>query len=212
MSIHIKILEPTDIQNWDAFVGAHSQANLYHLTGWENVIKKTYSHKTYYLMGMREKENNAQVSRTSEEILDRRYKADSSQVAGILPLVHLKHFVLGSSLVSIPFFDIGGILAEDEETEKALTADAIKLAEELGVKNIELRNNYPNSWLNLSSKLKTQSATENNCRVELSYVNWVLQTRSHKVRMILELPESSATLMKSFRSKLRSQIKKPISV
>ncbi|MBN1227625.1 MAG: GNAT family N-acetyltransferase, partial [Deltaproteobacteria bacterium] len=35
-------------------------------------------------------------------------------------------------------------------------------------------------------------------------------TKSHKVRMLLHLPDSSDTLMKSFKAKLRSQIKKPI--
>ena len=35
-------------------------------------------------------------------------------------------------------------------------------------------------------------------------------TKSHKVRMLLKLPESSEILMKSFKSKLRSQIKKPV--
>jgi len=38
----------------------------------------------------------------------------------------------------------------------------------------------------------------------------VFQTRSHKVRMLLNLPESSEILMKSFKAKLRSQIKKPL--
>ena len=35
-------------------------------------------------------------------------------------------------------------------------------------------------------------------------------TKSHKTRMLLNLPESSEELMKSFKSKLRSQIKKPV--
>ena len=45
---------------------------------------------------------------------------------------------------------------------------------------------------------------------QLATCNWVFQTRSHKVRMLLHLPESSDTLMKSFKAKLRSQIKKPM--
>jgi FemAB-related protein (PEP-CTERM system-associated) len=45
---------------------------------------------------------------------------------------------------------------------------------------------------------------------ELSAMNWVFQTRSHKVRMLLDLPESFEILMKSFKAKLRSQIKKPL--
>ena len=41
-------------------------------------------------------------------------------------------------------------------------------------------------------------------------MSYSYQTHSHKVRMLLDLPESSEILMKSFKSKLRSQIKKPI--
>jgi FemAB-related protein (PEP-CTERM system-associated) len=131
---------------------------------------------------------------------------------GILPLVHLKHFLFGNSLISIPFFDMGGILADDEETEIALLNAAIKLALTLGAKNIELRNQQPMSWKHNSSKLKAQSPNQSPINYELSAMNWVTQTRSHKVRMLLELPESSETLMKSFKSKLRSQIKKPLKV
>ncbi len=35
-------------------------------------------------------------------------------------------------------------------------------------------------------------------------------TRAHKVRMHLTLPESADMLMKSFKSKLRNQINKPL--
>lgn len=35
-------------------------------------------------------------------------------------------------------------------------------------------------------------------------------TKSHKIRMLLDLPDSSKTLMTSLKSKLRSQIRKPI--
>jgi hypothetical protein len=37
-----------------------------------------------------------------------------------------------------------------------------------------------------------------------------LRERSRKVRMILSLPDSSDALMKSFKSKLRSQIRRPV--
>ena len=47
--------------------------------------------------------------------------------------------------------------------------------------------------------------TKTNSKTPLTYA-----TKSHKVRMLLNLPESSEKLMKSFKSKLRSQVKKPI--
>ena len=135
---------------------------------------------------------------------------DYELVTGILPLVHLKQFLFGNSLTSIPFFDIGGILANDTKTEQALLYKAIELAHKLKVDNIELRHIEPLHWLDESSKLKAQSSKGSASNCELSAMNWVFQTRSHKVRMLLQLPESSEVLMKSFKAKLRSQIKKPI--
>ncbi len=77
----IKAIDTTDAHAWDAYVNTHQRGTLYHLSGWKNVIEKTYGHKTYYLMAVR----------------------DDGSVSGILPLIHLKHFVFGNSLISIPF-------------------------------------------------------------------------------------------------------------
>jgi len=199
MSIKIKTIEPTDASAWDGYVHINPRSTLYHLSGWKNIIEKTYGHKTYYLMA--NKHNSKLETRNSKQ--KNSYELDSNRVVGILPLVHLKHFLFGNSLISIPFFDLGGILADDNETEKALLSEAIKLAQELKAANIELRHIYPVkfsekdnlSWLTRNSQLSTRKI--------------VFQTRSHKVRMLLNLSESSEILMKSFRAKLRSQIKKP---
>ncbi|OQX91816.1 MAG: methicillin resistance protein [candidate division Zixibacteria bacterium 4484_95] len=125
------------------------------------------------------------------------YELNSNHVVGIFPLVHLKHFLFGNSLISIPFFDLGGILADDQETEKALLSEAIKLARDLKVENIELRHIEPLSVIN---SINSRNSTDS--------INCV--TKSHKVRMLLDLPESSEVLMQSFKAKLRSQIKKPL--
>ena len=52
MSIEIKTISQSDTSAWDTYVNAHPQATLYHLSGWKNVIEKTYGHKTYYLMAV----------------------------------------------------------------------------------------------------------------------------------------------------------------
>jgi len=239
----IKPIQPPHTRAWDEYVKASPKANLYHLSGWQNIIHKTYGHKTYYLMATREPESSelrAQSSKLSVknyELSANSYELNPDTLVGILPLVHLKHFLFGNSLVSLPFFDLGGILADNEETEKALLLQAIRLANDLKVNNIELRHQEPLSWLSRMSQLEAQSSNphptsyvypvkfaEGNSKVypvgpedrtgayftrELSAMSWVSQTRSHKVRMLLNLPDSSEKLMKSFKSKLRSQIKKP---
>jgi FemAB-related protein (PEP-CTERM system-associated) len=87
----------------------------------------------------------------------------------------------------MPFLNYGGVLADDEETERALFDEAVKIGHELKVKNIELRHLKPISWLNPINSV----------------------TRTHKVRMVLTLPGSSGELLKSFKAKLRSQISRP---
>ena len=174
MTIIVKQMLGNDSFLWDKYVHSHSNATLYHLFSWKTVIEKSYNHKTYYLAALKNGSDQA--------------------ITGILPLTHLKHFVFGNSLISIPFFDMGGILADNEETEQALLSKAIKLAQTLHVDNIELRHTYSHPGIAKFNFPGSITGTE----------------KTQKVRMLLELPESSETLMKSFKSKLRSQIKKPI--
>jgi hypothetical protein len=48
----VKKFQTTDAPVWDAYVYAHPHATLYHLSGWQNIINKTYGHKTCYLMAV----------------------------------------------------------------------------------------------------------------------------------------------------------------
>ena len=181
----IRYYRSSDHEIWDNYVRNHPNGTLYHLSGWKNVIEKTYGHKSYYLMALA---NSNNLSNPTNH---------DNCIVGILPLVHMKHFLFGNSLVSIPFFDTGGILADDEETERFLLSHAVKLAQELKAKTIEFRHIEPLPWFNSEDLNEIMQ----NCR---------FRTLSHKVRMLLTLPESPEILMKSFKSKLRSQIRKPL--
>ena len=178
-----KIIQTTDAPLWDAYVHAHPHGTLYHLYGWRNVIEKTYGHKTYYLAAIKER--------------DSQYSIPSSQLVGLLPLVHLRSLLFGNSLISMPYVDLGGILADDEEIEWALLNQAIKLGQDLSTDTIELRHAQPLSFLSSTKTVDLESS-------------FTLVTKPHKVRMLLDLPDSPETLMKSFKAKLRSQIKKPM--
>ena len=136
----------------------------------------------------------------TDDLLGTACELSDNAVVGILPLVHLKHFLFGNSLVSMPFFDLGGILADDEKIEKKLLSEAITLGKELDVSYIELRH-----IKSLRCISKITSTSTSNMNSSLTYI-----TTSHKKRMLLDLPASSELLMKSFKSKLRSQIRKPI--
>lgn len=174
LTIFVKIIDQENSKIWDKYAFGHPDSIAYHLFSWKIIIEKTYGHKTFYL---------AAFDNGSKNIL-----------TGILPLIHLKHFLFGNSLISIPFFDMGGILADNDETEKALLDEAIKLGKWLNVDSIEFRHTNKHDCF---SKVKLSNS--------MRYA-----VKNHKVRMLLELPESSKALITSFKSKLRSQIKKSI--
>ena len=174
MTIFVKIIDPSISETWDKYVYGHPDSISYHLFSWKTVIEKTYGHKTYYL---------AAFTKDLETAL-----------SGILPLVHLKHVLFGNSLISLPFFDMGGILADNDEIEKALLDEAIKLGKLLNIDRIEFRH-----------------TNKHDCFSKLNLLNSMrYAAKNHKVRMLLELPDSSKALITSFKSKLRSQIKKSI--
>jgi len=188
---NIKRLKTDDAAAWDNYVYHHPRSTLYHLSIWKNIIEQTYGHKAYYLMAV----DNAPQPETGNL---KREAENPANVVGILPMIQLKHFIFGHSLISIPFFDLGGILANSTETEKALLSEAIRLAQELKVDNLELRQTEPLSCLNSEAPSSIQKDETH------------FKIHSHKVRMLFNLPGSSEILMKSFKSKLRSQIRKPI--
>ena len=105
---------------WDAFVLACPQATFFHRSGWQRVIERVFGHRTHYL-----------------------YVEEAGRVRGVLPLVHVKSLLFGNALTSLPFAVYGGVAAEDDEAARLLEAEAQRLARELGVDHLEMRNLAP---------------------------------------------------------------------
>jgi len=112
---------------------------------------------------------------------------NQNQITGILPLIHVKLPFLSGNFVSLPYCDAGGPLADSEEIQKNLILKALSTSKENNIKNTVIRSGSPIAGID-------PELTEN----------------KQKVRMILSLPKTSEDLLTSFKSKLRSQIKKPI--
>jgi len=106
---------------------------------------------------------------------------------GILPLVHLRLSFLVNEFVALPFCDVGNCLSVDGDVEKKLLAEAQRLSKQLKIKNIQLRGQLLSAGKSYSS---------------------FTQLESNKLRMLLDLPESSEILFKAFKPKLRSQVRK----
>jgi len=102
---------------------------------------------------------------------------------GILPLVRVRSF-LGHFLISVPFLNDGGPLG-DTETRQMLAASAVEEAKQSGATLVELRS-------------------RNDLRGSVVSSN-------RKISVHLPLPSSTEDLWKkTFRAKLRSQIRRPV--
>lgn len=112
---------------------------------------------------------------------------DAGRIEGVLPLILVKPPFLQAYLVSLPFCDYGGPLTRGRDAAGLLVGRAAELAKASRSK-LEIRCKAPDEALQSFAGVSPMS---------------------HKVRMRLELPEGSALLWESFRSKLRSQIRRP---
>ena len=116
-------LAPEDARDnvsWDAYVMAHPRATFFHRAGWQRVLRNVFRHDTHFLKAER-----------------------GGRIVGVLPLAHVKSMLFGSSLTSLPFAVYGGVVADDEEAAVALETEAQRLARELGVQHLEMRNLQP---------------------------------------------------------------------
>ncbi len=108
---------------------------------------------------------------------------DGDNIKGILPLVFINSRIFGKYMVSFPYLNYGGVCAESPQAKKLLLDKAIEISQSLKAQYLEIRE-----------------TTEN---------KFSLPVKTSKVCMYLDLPEHPETLWKSFKSKLRSQIRRP---
>jgi FemAB-related protein (PEP-CTERM system-associated) len=113
----IKTLDVSQYARWDKFVHSTEEATFFHLSGWKDVIERAFGHKTYYL-----------------------YTEHDGEISGILPLVHVNSLLFGNQLLSSAFCVYGGIVAKDTQMYSTLDKEACRLAEQLGVDCLEMRN------------------------------------------------------------------------
>lgn len=111
----------------------------------------------------------------------------NSKIVGILPLVKVSPPFMTGSICSLPFCDIGGALVTEQNALPLLLTRAKAISQTHTTCKLNLRGDVP---LSDHDKKTDEGLT------------------GQKVRMILALPESSESLMSSFKAKLRSQIKK----
>ncbi len=113
----IKTLDVANYSRWDEYVEESTEATFFHQAGWKTVIEKAFGHQTYFL-----------------------YVETNGKITGILPLVHINSLLFGNTLVSIAPCVYGGIVASDDQSYQELDQEACRLADELAVDCLEMRN------------------------------------------------------------------------
>lgn len=103
------------------------------------------------------------------------------RLAGVLPLCLVKPPLTRGTLTSLPFCDLGGPLADSDEIIKQLKRTGLELADAHGLSRMHLR---------------------------LAGGEVEPVPGAGKVSMLLDLPESGEALFRSYKPKLRSQIRK----
>ncbi len=146
---------------WESYALKRQPLALSYHPAWLGILERGLQHEPYCLEATRD-----------------------GQITGLLPLLFVKSWLFGRFLVGLPYLNVGGVMADDDETAHQLVDRALELAEQLNVKHLELRQEQP---------------------VEHPR----LETRSDlKVHMRLGLPSNPETLWKSLKSEVRNLVRK----
>ncbi|MHB8973871.1 MAG: FemAB family XrtA/PEP-CTERM system-associated protein [Pirellulaceae bacterium] len=149
------------LARWGNYIGGRGDGSLSGHPGWLAVFAEGLRHEPYCI----------------EAVVEDR-------IVGILPLAYVRSLLFGRFLVSLPYINSAGIIADDPAVAIALIDRAVTLADELNVRYLELRHEEPLEHPALGARLTS------------------------KVHMRLALPESADELWKRFDPKVRNQIRK----
>jgi FemAB-related protein (PEP-CTERM system-associated) len=155
--MRVVAVDATHRDRWDEYVVGHPEAGPYHRWAWLEAVSRAYGFEPAPLLATR-----------------------NGKVLGVLPLVRFGRPGCRGWLVSLPYCDFAGPLADDRATGDSLREGALKAAKELGAVGVEIRVQAP----------PEESVTP-------------------KVLMRMALPEGQERLFGGFPAKLRSQIRKP---
>lgn len=132
-----------------------AEPSLYHDPAWLSLFREVFGHRTHSLG------------------------------AGALPLVEIRSRLFGHFLVSLPFVNYGGIVADGAEEQLALAHAAVELARDVGASHIELRQGG---------------------ELDAVPVEWV--ERRHKAALVVPLAAGLQRHWDGLSSRLRGKVRK----
>lgn len=113
------------------------------------------------------------------------HQSSTSRICGYLPLAVVASRLFGRFLVSLPYLNRAGVVAEDTQTQQALVEHALALSDRLNVQYLELRHHgHVSDHQAFNAK------------------------RDDKMLMVLDLPDSGEGLWKAINAKVRNQVRK----
>ena len=154
----LNVTVETTPDDWTRYVASRADATGYHEWPWRQVFKRAFDHESIYLAVRRE-----------------------GELVGVLPLVLLDSWLFGRALISLPFLNYGGVIADDDRAAAALLEQAVALARTHRCRHVELRHS--------------------------KQVFAALPCKRHKVAMLLTLQPPTA-LWESLDRKVRNQVRK----
>ena len=113
-----KLSSMEESARWDAYVKAHPDGTVFHLSQWQRFIGASFNHQPLHLA----------------------CESPGGGIAGVLPLFLVRSRIFGRMLVSTPQAAYGGILADSQPVAAALLAKAQAIAREENVEFLEIRN------------------------------------------------------------------------
>jgi len=163
--LRIRTHEPPDLEDClprlAAYAACRPQLALSRHPGWLQVLRHGLQHGVYCLEAV-----------------------EDGRTRGFLPLAFVKSMLFGRFLVSLPYLNMGGVCADDDDTARLLIDRALVLADDLRVRYLELRHEQPIDHPALSERMCS------------------------KVHMRLPLPLSVGGLWEQIPSKVRNQVRK----
>lgn len=158
---------------WDAYVTGNRSAVFSHLHGWGEALTATYDLRIIRLAA--------------------REGGVDGRIVGLVPLILFSPPGKERRLISLPYTDAAGVLADNEESAGCLLSAALTLAADLGAAHLELRQAGELVFPGLSE------VTNNSIRHT---------PHSFKVGLSRALPASSEALWAGLDAKVRNQVRK----
>ncbi len=148
-----------DATAWDSYIDNHPARTFAHRWEWSTVLANSFQIKPLYIIAI-----------------------IGDKIVGILPSTFMKSMIFGKYLISLPWLDYGGPLADTPEIALGLTDFAISLAKENDCRFVELR------------------------AVQLQLPG--LLDKRQKYSFVLDLSGSEEEIWKGIDSKAKNQVRK----